>query len=182
VSQLHKGALIRYASHLPNPRIVPFMFNPERLARNQSGGRDFPEPVETIRFGLKCHVSGLDEFLGQSDDSEERLSVYPLLAALEELLARQASSPIPALPFINGGQRPYSFLTFRWGKRELPVELQRLDIRERMFTQNLMPVYATVEVQLRVLNRSELEQLPEARELLTQYKKQRRQEAINNSS
>jgi hypothetical protein len=171
-----KGALIRYASHLPEPRVVPFQFNPEQITRTQSGGRDTAEPAESIRFDLLLHAGGLEE---GADDFDEDQGIYPLIASLEELLSRQAHSLPTSLPFNIGGNRPYSFVSFRWGARELPVELQRLDIRERLFNAELAPVHANVVVHLRVLTHAELTRVPSARTLLTQYRKLRRVQALS---
>lgn len=117
------------------------------------------------------HVDGMEAI---TDEFDETSGVYPLLAALEELLSQQAHSLPSSLPFIFGNNRPFSFVSLRWGQRELPVEVQRMEVRERLFNKALAPVHATVAVHLRVLARAEVAAVPTARDLLDKYRALRR--------
>lgn len=160
-----KGALVVLRSKskklIIDPDISPFIFqyNPETLTRTISSV-NYKEPmqecekntdsdsiVQLINFVLELDVNDQG---GQSNTHRDfvKKGVHPALAALESIMYSQTK---------NGNKKPPVVL-FLWGpNRVLPIWLNNLKIIEETFDKNLNPIRARIELSMRVLSLSELE-------------------------
>jgi hypothetical protein len=167
------GALVAVSNSDPSPNVIAFQYNPSSLRRSiqprQVGGEE-NDRSEAIRFTgapvqtvtVEIELDATDQ-LDAGDAVAEDLGVLPQLSALE-LLA------YPTLDQINqnqgllaNGTMEVAPLTaprilFVWGaKRVLPVRLSSYEITEEIFDRYLRPIRATVQLNMRVLNYSDLD-------------------------
>jgi hypothetical protein len=167
------GALVAVSNSDPSPNVIAFQYNPSSLRRSiqprQVGGEE-NDRSEAIRFTgapvqtvtVEIELDATDQ-LDAGDAVAEDLGALPQLSALE-LLA------YPTLDQINqnqgllaNGTMEVAPLTaprilFVWGaKRVLPVRLSSYEITEEIFDRYLRPIRATVQLNMRVLNYSDLD-------------------------
>ncbi len=173
-----KGAFISIGTADPKtgvvtPQVVAFQYNPATLRRSlqpQLAGGEENDRSEAVRFtGAPVQTISLDVEIDATDQLDaggknaELLGILPQLAALE-LLA------YPTLNQVNQNQKklaagvmevtPMSAprLLFVWGsKRVLPVRLTGYSITEEIFDRMLRTIRATVSINMRVLNYSDLD-------------------------
>ena len=141
-----KGALVHLAAPGGTPSIIVFPFNPATLVRTllpvatQGAGilgvSDPANPAQTITFTLAMG-SAASLIPGVALPSA---SVASVLAALEVLMYPESSTA-------------GSLTLFVWGpNRILPVRVTALNINEDLFSSELAPIQATVDVTLAVAN------------------------------
>jgi hypothetical protein len=161
-------------------RIVIFQYNPESMTRKltiltddadtrtqavdqPSGERGEPvAPVETINLTLELDATDRLEHPSEHPVAVEK-GVLPTLSALEMMMyperpntierimeratyERTTSTRLPTVLFICGNSRV------------MPVRLTRLSIMEEAFDTNLNPIRAEVELEMRVLSDTEMEE------------------------
>ena len=168
-----KGALVAIDPNTQKPTIVAFQYNPDTLRRNLQpelvGGEENDRslavrfkgaPVETITMDVEIDATDRLE-IGES--TAVSMGIYPQLAALELLLypsssivmqqeAMLATGVIEIAPMVA----PRTLLV--WGpRRVLPVKLVTYSITEDGFDARLNPIRATVSLNMRVLNYSDLD-------------------------
>jgi len=165
--KFQKGAFVHFSSLFQKERLVPFQYNPEQITRVQNYNDTSSTISESIRFTLVFHADALPK---QNDPEEDETSIYPLLAALERLFKTQTIR-FPVLAGIFSNQH-YSLIAFVWGDRVIPIRIQRFVIKEQVFNTGLEPVYATIDMQLRLLSRKELNKNKAGMERLRQFRKQ----------
>jgi hypothetical protein len=138
---LLKGAFVHFATPGASPVVLVFPYNPETLTRTVQPDPLGPatinavpgNPQETIVFTLALDGESVPSRVGIPPPAP---AVYPVLSALELLMYPAATA---------GG----SLTLFVWGKnRILPVRVAGLRIVERIFSPDLSPLQATVEVTL----------------------------------
>ena len=128
--------------------------NPESLVRERVRNPASGRFDERLRLELLLHEL---ELAPHSDSDGDVTATYARLAALEESLAA------PGL------------LVLRWGRREIPVRIDRLAISEDRFDPGLMPVQATVTVEGVVPDESDLANDPGGRAFLEAYRALRKE-------
>jgi hypothetical protein len=132
-SELLKGALVHCAAPGGEPMVLVFPYNPETLSRTLQPSPAQPDsgnPQETIVFTLALDGESVQQRAGIAPPA---LAVYPLLSAIE-LLMYPAENAVTL---------------FVWGKnRILPVRVAGLRIVESVFSPDLSPLMASVEVTL----------------------------------
>jgi hypothetical protein len=161
-------------------RVVVFQYNPERMtrelsiltddvdARTQAADKPGDErqesaaPVETIKLTLELDATDQLEHPSKHPEAVEK-GVLPTLSALEMMMypvrqntierimerathERTISTRLPTVLFICGNSRV------------MPVRLTRLSIMEEAFDTNLNPIRAEVELEMRVLSDTEMEE------------------------
>jgi len=168
--QLTKGAIIGFDLFNPLASVIVFDYNPTTISRSvqarsgQQGGGARSEvlrltgpPTENIR--MKVHIDAADQLEQGKDGGQvaHDFGVYPQLSALEMLLypktlqvaintALAATGSLEILP----PEAPFTLLI--WGpKRVVPVRLSGFTIEEQRFDENLNPILAEVDLDLRVL-------------------------------
>jgi hypothetical protein len=167
--EFQKGAFALVSSSPRRNKRVSFQYNPEQLARIQSYNDGTNSISEAIRFTLILHVDALPD---RDDPEELPVSIYPQLAALERIFEAQTVQVSAAFPGIRIGRKP-SVLAFTWGQRTVPIRIQRFVIKEQIFNEELEPIYATIDVQLRLMTAKELANSEIGLEMLRNYQKHR---------
>jgi hypothetical protein len=180
-SRYLRGAFIAYEPEgYPNGprRVIPFRFNPEKLARQlnieqgqTSGGTAGARTTSAGDNSAADPASGkLKESFqvlvrldyGDRHDATGNLpaeyGIAPEVAALEDLLYGAASpqddSSDGREPVRQNPQRPT--VLFVWGRRRvLPVRITAMAIDETVFNQHLNPVRAEIQVTLEVLQEAD---------------------------
>jgi hypothetical protein len=166
-----KGALVSFDDD-NTTSTVTFQYNPETLRRtlspNTVGGdqgdrsravRFTGAPVETISVEV---VIDATDAMDLGDPVAQQLGVYPQMSALELLLYPSSSSVERTQTALAGGTIEVVPLTaprlhFVWGAgRVVPVRMTSLTVTEEIFGPNLVPVRATVALEMRVLSYSDV--------------------------
>lgn len=165
---LLKGAFVRIAKNGIVKKVLPFQFNPDELIRTFLQNNKTGQMTESIRFRLVFNASD-----GMETDDPVMLEqgIYPWLAALEMLLEGQYNPHSGVFSRLRGSNNDLN--TFVWGSRTIPVFLQQLRIKEKLYNSHLKPVHAIVEVKLRVFNKSQLHGHIAGRRALETYLKER---------
>lgn len=171
--EFQKGEFALFASSPRRNKRVSFQYNPEQLTRIQNYNDGTNSISESIRFTLMLHVDALPE---RHDPDEVPASIYPQLAALERIFEAQTVKVSGGLSGMRAGRKP-SVLAFTWGQRTVPVRIQRIVIKEQMFNTELEPVYASIDVQLRVMTAKELANSETGLKKLSNYQKHRQASA-----
>jgi len=166
--QLLKGAFVRISKTGTATKVLPFQFNPEELTRTFLHNSKTGESNELIRFRLVFNAS--DGMETEDPDILEQ-GIYPRLAALEMLLDGQYNPDSGVFSRLRGSNNELNTLV--WGSRTIPVFLQQLKIKEKLFNSHLRPVHAIVEVKLRVFSKSQLHGHIAGRRALETYLEQR---------
>jgi hypothetical protein len=167
--EFQKGEFALLTSLPRRNKRVSFQYNPEQLTRIQNYNDGTNSISESIRFTLMLHVDALPE---RNDPDELPVSIYPQLAALERIFEAQTVKVSAGLPGMRAGRKP-SVLAFTWGQRTVPIRIQRFVIKEQMFNTDLDPVYATIDVQLRLMTAKELANSEIGLSMLRNYQKHR---------
>ena len=131
--------------------------------------KDMAKDSESIRFSLILHVDALPD---RDKPDELPVSIHPQLAALERIFEAQTVQISTGIRSIRVSRKP-SVLAFIWGKRTVPVRIQRFVIKEQIFSNKLDPVYATVDVQLRLMTAKDLANSEIGLEMLRGYQNHR---------
>jgi hypothetical protein len=140
---LLKGAFVHFAASGASPVIFVFPYNPETLTRTVQPDPLGPatinavpgNPQETIVFTLALDGESVPSRVGIPTLGS---AVYPVLSALELLMYPAATAA-------------GSLTLFVWGKnRVLPVRVAGLRVVESIFSPDLSPLQATVEVTVAV--------------------------------
>ncbi|MDX2416684.1 MAG: hypothetical protein QNK19_04400 [Xanthomonadales bacterium] len=164
-----KGEFALFSPPPKREKRVSFQYNPEQLIRIKSYNDSSGLISESIRFTLILHINGLPEY---DDPDDFPVSIYPELAALERLFEAQTVRVSSGFPSRRVNKQP-SVLAFIWGQRTVPIRIQRLVIKEQIFNTELEPVYASIDVQLRLMTAKELANSEIGLEMLRNYQKQR---------
>lgn len=127
--------------------------NPESLFRERVRKPGSGRFDERLRLELLLHEL---ELTPHPDPDGDVTATYARIAALEETLAA------PGL------------LVLRWGRREIPVRIDRLAISEDRFDPELMPVQATATLECVVPDDRDLANEPGGQALLEAYRTLRR--------
>jgi hypothetical protein len=168
--KIKKGAFLLVSSPPRREKRVSFQYNPEQLTRIQNYNEASNIISESIRFTLILHVDALP---GRDNPDEDSVSIYPQLAALERIFEAQTVRVSAAFPGgMRIGRKP-SVLAFTWGLRTVPIRIQRFVIKEQIFNTELEPVYASIDVQLRLMTSKELANSEIGLEMLRNYQKHR---------
>ena len=167
--EIQKGAFALFSPPPIREKRVAFQYNPEQLTRVQNYNDSSNLISESIRFTLILHVDALPK---RDDPDDVSLSIYPQLAALERIFEAQTVQVSAGFPRMRIGRQP-SVLAFTWGQRTVPIRIQRFVIREQIFNTELEPVYATIDVQLRLMTAKELANSEIGLQMLRNYQKQR---------
>lgn len=167
--KIQKGAFVRFSSPPARETRVSFQYNPEQLTRVQNYNDSSNTISESIRFMLILHVDALPK---RDDPDETAGSIYPQLAALERLFEAQTIQLPTGFAGIRINRKP-SVLAFTWGHRIVPIRIQRFVIKEQIFNTDLEPVYATIDVQLRLMTAKELANNETGLGMLRKYQQQR---------
>jgi hypothetical protein len=167
-----RGALVRLPAAGGPPQTLAFQYNPDTLRRSLQpemvGGEDQDRsqavrytgpPVQTISMQVEIDATDL---LEKGDPTAVSYGIAPALAALELLVypTSQAVSRMTAL--LDKGTIEIAPLTadrilLVWSKqRVLPVRLTSYTITEEAFDAVLNPIRATVALDMRVLNYTDL--------------------------
>jgi len=168
-----KGGIVAYQLPELLPTIIVFQYNPDEVSRSiqssggSGGGRGDANrvngpPDETLSFTVE--IDAADQL---EQPAENAITVanglHPIIAALEGLLhpsypmviANEALA-LSGSAFILGEQAPLALLI--WGpRRVLPVEVQRLAVREQAFDQSLNPIRVEAELSMKVLTYRDLD-------------------------
>lgn len=166
--EFQKGAFVHFSSLSTKEKLLPFQYNPEQLTRVQNYNDASNTISESIRFTLVLHLDALP--IRNNPDNDEE-SIYPQLKAFERLFKAQTMRLPAAIPGIRFNQQ-YSLIAFAWGIRVVPIRIQRFVIKEQIFNTGLEPVYATLDVQLRLLTAKELAKNKIGLGRLKQYRKE----------
>ncbi|MBT8072280.1 MAG: hypothetical protein HKP21_01090 [Xanthomonadales bacterium] len=167
--KIKKGAFELFSSPPGREKRVSFQYNPEQLTRIQNYNDGTNSISESIRFTLILHVDALPE---RDDPDELPVSIYPQLAALERMFEAQTVRVSATFSGMRIGRKP-SVLAFTWGQRTVPIRIQRFVIKEQVFNTELEPVYATIDVQLRLMTAKELANSEIGLEMLRNFRKHR---------
>ena len=167
--EIQKGAFALFSSPPIREKRVSFQYNPEQLTRVQNYNDSSNLISESIRFTLILHVDALPKL---DDPKKFPVSIYPQLAALERIFEAQTVRVSAGFPGMRIGRQP-SVLAFTWGQRTVPIRIQRFVIKEQIFNTELEPVYATIDVQLRLMTVKELANSEIGLKMLRNYRKQR---------
>lgn len=166
-----KGALVSI-DESGSKKTLRFQYNPETLRRtlspNTVGGdqgdrsravRFTGAPVESISVEVLLDAT---DALDQGDPVAQRLGVYPQMSALELLLYPSSASVERTQAALAGGSIEVvpivaPRLLFVWGAgRVVPVRMTTLTVTEEIFGPNLVPIRATVAIEMRVLSYSDV--------------------------
>lgn len=167
-----KGAMITVDSSGSSMQVIPFYYNPSTLRRNlqpQMVGGEEQDRSMAVRFkSAPVEVLDVEVQLDAADQLEDNnttavdMGIHPYLAALELLVYPSSSQVTRTQSLLASGAIEVAPLTapstlFVWGpRRVLPVRLNSYSISEEMFDANLNPIRATVSLNMRVLNYSDL--------------------------
>lgn len=170
-----KGALVQIADGLigPEPNIIPFQFNPEKLSRSMTPfnpldvsetgrGQMAPtsqpfDPKEQITIEIELDAS---DQLEDGDSKAEQFGVADRIAAIEKLLFPSqgllgdlVAAATALVGASTGARRPtVPIVLFIWGPgRIVPVRVTSYSVEEQLFLPTLHPLQARVNLGLEVL-------------------------------
>lgn len=180
--RLSKGALIEFRDGLGRnvERVVVFQYNPEKITRKLStltGDTDVgtqaanqpssdrqasTAPVETINLTLELDATDQLEHPSEHPLVVEK-GVLPTLSALEMMMYPERLSTIERSMERATSERTTStmqptILFICGNSRIMPVRLTELTIMEEAFDTNLNPIRAKVELEMKVLSDTEMEE------------------------
>lgn len=166
-----KGALVSIDDSGTKTQI-DFQYNPETLRRtlspNTVGGdqgdrsravRFTGAPVETISVEV---ILDATDAMAAGDKVAQQLGIYPQMSALELLLYPTSASVESTQSKLAAGTIEVVPLTaprlhFVWSSsRVVPVRVTSVTVTEEIFAPNLVPVRATVALEMRVLSYSDV--------------------------
>jgi hypothetical protein len=166
---VNRGTLILLAPNATDASIstknvfFTFQYNPEKLLHTFNQTLPSPPGVNTSLElqGAPSEVFYLTFELDSSDiessfqsQSLSDLGVHPALAMLELMMQPQMVGKQPFLPIV----------IFKWGaKRSLAVRIVSMSVEEKSFDITLSPTRASVSLSLRVLDATEINSNPGAR-------------------
>ena len=169
--QTLQGGLIRVAERGVLRQTLNFQYNPEQITRTLRPDGGSGEVAESLRFEL---VFDAADALAQGDPGAVEHGIAPQLAALTGLLEDSRAAPRSWIERLLP-QTDDTLTVFVWGNSQaVPVGLEKLDIRERLFDSRLNPIHAVAAVELRVLAARELAGHRYGLELLQAYRAARR--------
>lgn len=168
-----RGALVSIAPNNPKPSIIVFQYNPSSLRRGlqpqQVGGEENDRseairftgaPIQTVNVEIQLDATSqlargelsASEYGTLPQLSQLELLVYPSLTQVNQNQSQLASGTLEVAPMTAPR------LLFVWGaKRVLPVRLQSYEISEEIFDAMLRPIHSIVQLNMRVLNYSDLD-------------------------
>lgn len=172
--RLTKGALVQIAEGLiiPEPNIIPFQFNPEKMTRtlqpfdpanvrgtddkNAAPGVQPFDPEESI--SMKIQLDASDQ-LEDGDRVAKDTGVAERIAALEKLLFPSKGllgDLVGSVGSLLGSPPPerktVPIVLFIWGiGRVVPVRVTSYSIEEQFFLPSLYPIRAEVDLSMDVL-------------------------------
>lgn len=170
---LRGGLVALHPPELETTHIV-FQYNPDAVQRQVSmrgaeggGGRGDAQrvngvPAETI--SLTVEIDAADQLEKPRENAVTvRSGLHPVIAALEGLLypgyaAVTANQELARAgsAFILGEQAPLVLLV--WGRRRVvPVQIERMSIREQAFDSALNPIRMEIDFEARVLTYRDLD-------------------------
>ncbi len=151
--QTLQGGLIRVAERGVQRQTLNFQYNPEQISRTLRPAGTRGEVSESLRFEL---VFDAADALAQGDPGAVEYGIAPQLAALVRLLENSRAAPRNWIERLLP-QTNMTLTVFVWGNRQaVPVGVEKLHIRERLFDSRLNPIHAVASVELRVLEAREL--------------------------
>lgn len=170
--QVLKGALVSLDPFTSQPSVIAFTYNPETLKRglqaSMVGGEEGDRsqsvrykgaPTETVDVEVEIDATDL---LERGDPVATASGIYPQLAALELLVYPRSGDVSAQVTLLAQGTMEIAplaapLLLFIWGSRRvMPVRLNSYSITEEAFDGLLNPIRASVSLNLRVLNYSDL--------------------------
>jgi hypothetical protein len=179
--RLLKGALVVFEAFVPVPtNLIAFQYNPDEVTRHfQQGGssgaaKAAPAPCrnagDTARVRPPTESFRMSVELDATDQLEEvnplavAAGLYPTLSALELLLYPPSTQLILTRVLaklgsarVSPAKKPLVLLV--WGPlRVIPVHVESVAITEQAFDTLLNPIRAKVDLGLRTLTRSELQE------------------------
>lgn len=174
--RLMRGALVELVRGRGGvePRAIPFQYNPATMSRtltpynpfevDQAGrGQQAPsaqpfDPKETISMTVELDAA---DRLGDGEAGVEAVGISDRIAAIEQLLlpveggldeatrAAATRGGVPPPP----ARRAVSIVLLVWGQgRILPVRISTYSIEETSFLPSLVPLTATINLELEVLS------------------------------
>ncbi|MGO9265099.1 MAG: hypothetical protein ACLQBA_09480 [Candidatus Binataceae bacterium] len=168
-----KGALVTIDATTQNPTIIAFQYNPATLKRTlrpqMVGGEEQDRslavrfkgaPVETIAVDIEIDAT---DALDAADPNATTMGIYPQMFSLELLAYPQSTMIVQQEALLNAGIIEIAPIVaprtlFVWGSRRvLPVRLIDYTIAEEAFDTQLNPIQATVSLNMRVLNYTDLD-------------------------
>jgi hypothetical protein len=155
VGNLIKGHFFQFLQTTSEVKKLTFQFNPETLVRDKVFNARTGGISEQINLRLIFDASTL---LNQEEQPEE-LSILPFISALELLFNQQHSIRTERLFARVRRPRLNSLIGFSWGKRVFPVLINKITIVEQLFTPQLNPIYAQIDIVLSVLTIDQLKHI-----------------------
>lgn len=168
-----RGALVSVPPNDQKPVVIAFQYNPSSLRRGiqpqQVGGEENDRseairytgaPVQTISVEIELDATSQ---LNRGESSASEYGTLPQLSLLELLAYPSLAQVNQNQSQLSGGTLEVAPMTaprllFVWGaKRVLPVRLQNYEITEEIFDNMLRPIHAIVQLNMRVLNYSDLD-------------------------
>ncbi len=171
---INRGTLILLAPNAKDANIsvtnvfFTFQYNPEKLLHtfNQNTPNAAANPsanvqgVPTEYFNLTFELDSVDLDSSSQSQSSAGLGLHPGLAMLELMMQPQVVGKQTFLPIV----------VFKWGaKRSVAVRLVGMSVEEKSFDMTLNPTRATVSLSLRVLDASEVNNNPGARNVYSSH-------------
>jgi hypothetical protein len=170
--RVFRGALVTIASGAAMPTVIAFQYNPSTLRRRlqpQMAGAEEGDRSTAVRFmgapvqmiEVEVEIDATDG-LEQNDPTTIQYGIQPQLAALELLAYPTVADIQSRQQLLNGGTIEIAPLTapetlFVWGaRRVVPVRIESFTITEEAFDGQLNPIRATVALEMRLLNYSDL--------------------------
>jgi hypothetical protein len=172
---INRGTLILLAPNAKDSTIstsnpyFAFQYNPEKLLHtfNQAASSALaantstdPQGAPYELFNLTFELDSTETDPSSQNQSSVGFGLHPTLAMLELMMQ----------PQIVGKQTSLPIVVFRWGaKRTVAVRFLSMSIEEKSFDITLNPTRATVSVVMRVLNASEINNNPGARNVCSSH-------------
>jgi|SRR5579859_1597282 len=180
---LLKGGLVVFEAPIPVPtNIILFQYNPETMTRKisqpaggaQAGGGGSANPCTTAgdtrnnlllpteNYQLAVELDAADQ-LEINDPVTRAVGLHPALAALELLLYPPPQDVLVAKAlsfagsaFVTSGKVP--IVLFVWGAaRVVPVIVNSITVTEQAYDQLLNPIQAKVDLEMRSMTQTELQ-------------------------
>jgi hypothetical protein len=190
--RIFRGALVTMPPGSAVPTVIAFQYNPSSLRRRlqpQMVGADENDRSDAVRF-MGAPVQTIDveieldatDGLERNDPTVVQYGIQPQLAALELLVYPRVADIQNRQSLLDSGTIEVAPLTapetlFVWGlRRVVPVRIESVTVSEDAFDGALNPIRATVALEMRVLNYSDLSVSNEGYQQFMAY--QQRMEAI----
>ncbi len=171
---INRGTLILLAPNAADAAISSknvffvFQYNPEKLIHTFNQGMPNALAASTADqqcptsefFNLTFELDSVDVDGASQNRSSANLGLHPALAMLELMMQLQ----------VVGKQTFMPIVVFQWGgKRSVPVRFVSMTVEEKSFDVTLSPTRATVSLTLRVLDATEVNNNPGARNVLLNH-------------